>query len=144
MKYEYYISYCPFCGGKVTMKDKKRCSGICTNPNCGAEFETKGTRAKETGIGMISVSKPPKKTFGKKRIMAMKPVLERNFKNLVWVNPTTERLRDKECLCLNCGRLNKNPRKNCPHAGVLYVLCVAANIALAVTRCPEWMPPKKK
>lgn len=77
--------------------------------------------------------------------MKESPKQEEHHGVAVWVNPTTELLRKKECLCLNCDKLSKDPTKtNCPAARVLYALCVADNIALMVTRCPDWKELKKK
>jgi hypothetical protein len=54
-----------------------------------------------------------------------------------WVNPTTESLRREECLCLNCEKMN-----SCPAAKAFYGICVLADTALAVTRCPKFEPKK--
>ena len=62
--------------------------------------------------------------------MKKKPVQEVHYKELVWVNPTTESLRKEECLCLNCGGM-----PDCGHAKALYKICVSGELALAVTRC---------
>jgi hypothetical protein len=51
----------------------------------------------------------------------------------VWQNPTMDKLRQTQCLCLNCGNM-----KECDTAKALYEICVKGNLALAVTRCPEW------
>lgn len=60
--------------------------------------------------------------------------LEVHYGEEVFVNTLTERLRGEECLCLNCGRLDK-----CPPAKAFYELCKRYHIALAVTRCGEWL-----
>ena len=57
----------------------------------------------------------------------------------VWVNKTTEAIRKKECLCLNCGKLKPGQTDNCPTAQAFYELCVKNNTALMVTRCPLWL-----
>ena len=52
----------------------------------------------------------------------------------VWSNKATDILRGGECLCLNCGLMNNG----CNVSQSLYSLCKAEDIALMVTRCPEW------
>jgi len=66
------------------------------------------------------------------------PVTESHFGADVSVNPLLERMRAEDCLCLNCGKLNPNPSKNCPVAQSLYEICVRENVAMAMTRCPNW------
>lgn len=57
-----------------------------------------------------------------------------------WVNPATEAIRAKECLCLNCELLKKNAKDNCPIAQALSRICTAFDVALIITRCPHWHP----
>jgi hypothetical protein len=66
-------------------------------------------------------------------------VVESHFGVDVHVNPLMEALRPDQCLCLNCGRLDLNPADNCKNAQALYELCVKNNLAMAVTRCPNWI-----
>ena len=72
--------------------------------------------------------------------MEKQPVQESHYGATVWVNPTTEALRRTECLCLNCGNMKPGQADHCPIALMLYGACVKGNVALTVTRCPEWTP----
>lgn len=58
----------------------------------------------------------------------------------VWVNPVTEKLREKECLCFNCGNFKPDQPDNCHIAQAFFEICVKENVALAITRCPLWKP----
>ena len=53
----------------------------------------------------------------------------------VYADTEMDALRRKRCLCLNCERLGQ-----CVMASELYRLCRIGHLALAVTRCPVWMP----
>ena len=53
---------------------------------------------------------------------------------MVWCNEKMDKLRSKECLCLNCRVM-----ENCDWASELYGMCKISNLALAVTRCPDWV-----
>ncbi len=66
------------------------------------------------------------------------PKKEKHYNQEVFVNPTTESLRRTECLCLNCDDLKPGQTGNCPIAQLFYQICVKENIALTVTRCPNW------
>lgn len=74
--------------------------------------------------------------------MAMqKPaVQERHFGRLVWVNPTTEAMREAECLCFNCDKCKPGEPGHCPIATRGYEFCVANGTAFTMTRCPEFVP----
>ena len=64
----------------------------------------------------------------------MHPVkLEEHHDTEVWTNVMLDSLRREECLCLNCQNL-----EDCSAAYHLYNECRKWNMALAVTRCPEW------
>jgi hypothetical protein len=65
--------------------------------------------------------------------MKEQPKQEEHYGARVWVNPTIESLRRKECLCLNCGKIG-----GCAKAKALYQICKDGDLALAVTRCPDW------
>lgn len=67
--------------------------------------------------------------------MKKQPVVEKHFGYDVWVNPTTEAIREAECLCLNCGAIKK-----CPIAKTLFNICVVKHMAMAITRCFCWGP----
>jgi hypothetical protein len=73
------------------------------------------------------------------------PVREDHYNRLVWVNPVTEDLRRRECLCYNCTKLVTESQQKagdtgsgCPIAGQLYGVCKKEDVALVVTRCPEF------
>ena len=51
----------------------------------------------------------------------------------VWQNERMDLMRKEQCLCLNCG---EKPR--CLVAPSLFRLCTLNDIALMVTRCPDW------
>lgn len=70
--------------------------------------------------------------------MGHQPIQETHYGKLVWVNPTTESIRRKECLCLNCAVLNSGQPDHCPTAKRLYEECVGSDIALIITRCPRF------
>lgn len=74
--------------------------------------------------------------------MAMKrpPRQEVHYGSSVWVNPTTEAVRREECLCLNCDNLKRDEPDNCAIAEALYQIVKRDNLALTITRCPEWKP----
>jgi len=48
-------------------------------------------------------------------------------------NEFMDGLRAEECLCLHCVDM-----PNCSTAKALYGFCVQYNLALAVTRCPDY------
>jgi hypothetical protein len=51
----------------------------------------------------------------------------------VWQHPEMDELRRKQCLCLNCQDM-----QGCPTAATLFELCNRRDVALAVTRCPDF------
>jgi len=63
---------------------------------------------------------------------------ELHYGHEVWVNKTTEKLRRSECLCLNCNNLKPGQSNNCQVAQSLYGICLKENIAMIITRCPNW------
>lgn len=75
--------------------------------------------------------------------MKKQPKVEEHYNRMVWVNPTTEKLRKDECLCLHCGSLKPGSSDNCSIAQEGYELCVKANIAFMVTCCPLWEDKNK-
>lgn len=66
------------------------------------------------------------------------PVLETHYGVRVWTHKMMDELRRTECLCRNCDRLIFNSTDSCPIALALYGVCKTANVALSVTRCPEF------
>lgn len=71
--------------------------------------------------------------------MQNQPVQIEKYGNKVWTNETMDNLRKTECLCLNCANM-KPGDNNCPIANTLYQICLADNVAMAITRCPLWKP----
>ena len=65
--------------------------------------------------------------------MKQPPVLVERYGKDVWSNAEMDALRKTECLCMNCWNFG-----DCETAMRLYELCKQFNLALAVTRCPEW------
>lgn len=51
----------------------------------------------------------------------------------VQTNTKMDALRREECLCVNCTEIN-----TCDWASALFGLCTESNLALAVTRCPNF------
>lgn len=68
------------------------------------------------------------------------PIQEVHYHAPVWVNPTVEPQRREECMCLHCGRLKPGSLQNCPTAQQFFQVCCANNVALIITRCPDWTP----
>jgi hypothetical protein len=70
-----------------------------------------------------------------------KIVHERHYGMKVWTNELMDRLRKDECLCLRCGRILDH---GCPIASMLYKMCKENNLALAMTRCKNWISKKEE
>ena len=70
--------------------------------------------------------------------MKKQPQREQHHGHRVWVNSTTESMRKKECLCLNCGKFKPDQPDHCPIAQSFYKLCVAGKNAITMTRCKPW------
>lgn len=70
--------------------------------------------------------------------MEKPPVSEEHYGKKVWVNPTTESVRRQECLCLNCKKMKPGEQDHCHIAAAIYVICKTENVAMAITRCPEF------
>lgn len=71
--------------------------------------------------------------------MKRRLVLEKHFGYTVWVNPTTEALREAECLCRNCGAIAQ-----CSIANSLLKICINEHMAMAITRCFHWKPKQQQ
>ena len=52
----------------------------------------------------------------------------------VWSNGETDIMRGEQCLCLHCSQMNNG----CDTYWGLYEICKEQNLALMVTRCPNW------
>jgi hypothetical protein len=61
------------------------------------------------------------------------PVLEEHHGHRVFTDPFMDEKRRTHCLCLRCAKL-----AGCPAAKALLSVCIDNEMALAVTRCPEW------
>lgn len=74
--------------------------------------------------------------------MAMQktPRQEEHYGRTVWVNPLTEALREKECLCFNCDKMKPGQVDHCSIATAFYGVCRLTGTAFAMTRCPEFTP----
>ena len=59
---------------------------------------------------------------------------------VVQTNVPMDYLRKHQCLCLNCAALHGG---KCAAAAKLFAVCTAHDIALLVTRCPDWEEPPK-
>lgn len=77
--------------------------------------------------------------------MTMKKVPEQqvHYGAKVWVNPTTEAMRKTECLCWNCDNLKPDKPDSCAIAEALFQIIKRENLALTITRCPDWEPYKE-
>ncbi len=76
--------------------------------------------------------------------MKQAPRQEEHYVEIVWVNPTTEAMRKAECLCWNCDNLKPDKPDNCVKAEALYQIIKRENVALMVTRCPDWKPQEEE
>ena len=63
----------------------------------------------------------------------MKVVKKIDYNVAVWCNEKMDNARRKECLCFNCKFI-----KTCDWASELFGLCKDHNLALMITRCPDW------
>ncbi len=61
------------------------------------------------------------------------PVLEKHHGTIVQTDVGMDSIRRERCLCLRCGK------HECFVAKQLFEFCKKFDIALAVTRCPEWI-----
>ena len=59
--------------------------------------------------------------------------MEEHYGIDVWTNLLTDPIRKKQCLCLHCTKM-----KTCAVSKSLYGVCLVSNVALMVTRCPDW------
>lgn len=68
------------------------------------------------------------------------PEQQEHYNTIVWVNPFTESIREKQCMCINdCRNLNiKDRDKNCPAAKELYSICIQNDLALIMFSCFNW------
>lgn len=62
------------------------------------------------------------------------PEIQNHYGVDVITQPYMDALRKTECLCLNCSHMEGG----CQTAQDLYEICKRGNMALAVTRCPQW------
>jgi len=59
------------------------------------------------------------------------------YGKVVWQHSEMDELRKTQCLCLNCSKM-----KSCSAAKVFYEKCQMQDMALAVTRCPNFIQIK--
>ncbi len=62
-----------------------------------------------------------------------KPIRKTAYGREVWTNKKMDSLRRVECLCLNCSEIS-----GCSSASKLYSLCKTKDLAMMITRCPNW------
>jgi hypothetical protein len=63
-----------------------------------------------------------------------------HYGTAVWTHLEMDALRKTECLCRLCERCNPGQPEHCAIASAMFQVCVAQDIALAVTRCPHFSP----
>ena len=68
-----------------------------------------------------------------KQGMQHPPVQVEKYGAIVWSNAEMDELRKTECLCLNCSKMS-----TCQIAKHLYNACKDYNLAMMITRCPDW------
>ena len=57
------------------------------------------------------------------------------YDKLVWQEVIMDALRGSHCMCLRCDNLG-----DCKIAKKLYKICIKDNVAIVITRCPDWKP----
>ena len=67
-------------------------------------------------------------------------IKETHYGTEVLVNKEMDTLRKTECLCLNCENMKPGLPEHCGIAQQIYNICVAQNVAMAITRCPIFKP----
>jgi len=67
------------------------------------------------------------------------PVKQEHYGREVWTHQAMDNLRKTQCLCRSCGRLKPGLPDNCAIAGKLYEICKADDVAMSITRCPDWI-----
>jgi len=114
------------------------CKNCLNHKHCGIRKDAENIKDKYDAKFILTRCK----TFQANNSLKMrkKPKQQKHFGVIVWVNPFTENMREKQCMCINdCRNLNINDRgKNCPMANELYTLCVQCNLATIVFSCPVW------
>ena len=63
------------------------------------------------------------------------------YGKMVKQNVAMDTLRKTECLCLNCEKLVTG---ECETAKKLYDICKDHNVAMAITRCPNFVKKEEK
>ena len=67
------------------------------------------------------------------KMMEFQKEQQTHYDREVMVSTEIEKLRRKHCLCLNCGDM-----KECPKAALLYNFCKLTDVAMAISRCPDF------
>ena len=70
--------------------------------------------------------------------MDFRVALKEKYSKMVWTHGEMDELRKAQCLCLHCQKLS-----SCMMARTLFELCQPHNVAMAITRCPNWEAPEK-
>ena len=77
--------------------------------------------------------------------MIKTPVKQVHNHKKVWTHEVMDALRASDSLCLNCDMrehmdLTTGDKFPCRIANQFLLICQQHNVALAVTRCPFWVP----
>ena len=81
---------------------------------------------------MTLQGEPESPTAGRGSIKNIKQI--EKYSRMVWSNVEMDELRKTECLCLNCEKMGAT----CEYSSILYHLCIVADLAMMITRCPEF------
>jgi len=63
---------------------------------------------------------------------------QNHYNTDVWTHVGMDELRREHCMCRHCTKMKPESEDHCLIAASLYEICVDTNIALLVTRCPEF------
>lgn len=67
------------------------------------------------------------------------PVQVEKYGRLTWQDNDLDAARATLCLCLRCARLKiGNASDNCMMASVMFTLCQAKGMAVAISRCADF------
>ena len=67
------------------------------------------------------------------KMMEFQKEQQTHYDTEVMVSIEIEKLRREHCLCLNCGSM-----KECAKAALLYNFCKLTDVAMAISRCPDF------
>ena len=57
-------------------------------------------------------------------------------------DPTSDAMRRERCMCLTCDRLRPGRPDNCVMAQTFFEACQGHGMAMAITRCAEYVGPR--